>query len=276
MDFGSDYINEFYFNATFIKLMIEVKNIVKKFGDQTVLKGISTRFEAGMTNLIIGQSGSGKTVFLKTLLGIHSPDGGTISFDGRIYSELSNDEKRALRTEIGMVFQGSALFDSMTVEENVGFPLKMFTKKTPKEIKERVDFVIDRVNLTNAHYKRPSEISGGMQKRVAIARAIVNNPKYLFCDEPNSGLDPKTAIVIDNLIQEITQEYNITTVINTHDMNSVMEIGEKIVFLKNGLLEWEGSNKEIFKTDNEAVTDFVYSSELFKRVRKMYLEDDVK
>jgi phospholipid/cholesterol/gamma-HCH transport system ATP-binding protein len=276
MDFGSDYINEFYFNATFIKLMIEVKNIVKKFGDQTVLKGVSTRFEAGMTNLIIGQSGSGKTVFLKTLLGIHTPDGGTISFDGRIYSELSNDEKRALRTEIGMVFQGSALFDSMTVEENVGFPLKMFTKKTPKEIKERVDFVIDRVNLTNAHYKRPSEISGGMQKRVAIARAIVNNPKYLFCDEPNSGLDPKTAIVIDNLIQEITQEYNITTVINTHDMNSVMEIGEKIVFLKNGLLEWEGSNKEIFKTDNEAVTDFVYSSELFKRVRKMYLEDDVK
>lgn len=276
MDFGSDYINEFYFNTTFIKLMIEVKNIVKKFGDQTVLKGISTRFEAGMTNLIIGQSGSGKTVFLKTLLGIHTPDGGTISFDGRIYSELSNDEKRALRTEIGMVFQGSALFDSMTVEENVGFPLKMFTKKTPKEIKERVDFVIDRVNLTNAHYKRPSEISGGMQKRVAIARAIVNNPKYLFCDEPNSGLDPKTAILIDNLIQEITQEYNITTVINTHDMNSVMEIGEKIVFLKNGLLEWEGSNKEIFKTDNEAVTDFVYSSELFKRVRKMYLEDDVK
>jgi phospholipid/cholesterol/gamma-HCH transport system ATP-binding protein len=276
MDFGSDYINEFYFNTTFIKLMIEVKNIVKKFGDQTVLKGISTRFEAGMTNLIIGQSGSGKTVFLKTLLGIHTPDGGTISFDGRIYSELSNDEKRALRTEIGMVFQGSALFDSMTVEENVGFPLKMFTKKTPKEIKERVDFVIERVNLTNAHYKRPSEISGGMQKRVAIARAIVNNPKYLFCDEPNSGLDPKTAIVIDNLIQEITQEYNITTVINTHDMNSVMEIGEKIVFLKNGLLEWEGTNKEIFKTDNEAVTDFVYSSELFKRVRKMYLEDDVK
>ena len=276
MDFGSDYINEFYFNTTFIKLMIEVKNIVKKFGDQTVLKGISTRFEAGMTNLIIGQSGSGKTVFLKTLLGIHSPDGGTISFDGRIYSELSNDEKRALRTEIGMVFQGSALFDSMTVEENVGFPLKMFTKKTPKEIKERVDFVIERVNLTNAHYKRPSEISGGMQKRVAIARAIVNNPKYLFCDEPNSGLDPKTAIVIDNLIQEITKEYNITTVINTHDMNSVMEIGEKIVFLKNGLLEWEGTNKEIFKTDNEAVTDFVYSSELFKRVRKMYIEDDVK
>lgn len=256
--------------------MIEVKNIVKKFGEQTVLKGVSTRFEAGMTNLIIGQSGSGKTVFLKSLLGLHTPDSGKISFDGRIYSELSNDEKRTLRTEIGMVFQGSALFDGMTVEENIGFPLKMFSNKSAKEIKERVNFVIDRVHLVNAHHKRPSEISGGMQKRVAIARAIVNNPKYLFCDEPNSGLDPKTAIVIDNLIQEITQEYNITTVINTHDMNSVMEIGEKIVFLKNGLLEWEGSNKEIFKTDNEAVTDFVYSSELFKKVRKMYLEDDVK
>lgn len=254
--------------------MIEVKNLEKSFGDQKVLKGITTSFEAGKTNLIIGQSGSGKTVFLKSLLGIHTPEKGTIAFNGRIYSDLSDDEKRELRTEIGMVFQGSALFDSMTVEENIGFPLKMFTKKTPAEIKERVDFVIERVNLVNAHHKKPSEISGGMQKRVAIARAIVNNPKYLFCDEPNSGLDPKTAIVIDNLIKEITEEYNITTVINTHDMNSVMEIGEKIVFLKNGLLEWEGSNKEIFKTNNEAVTDFVYSSELFKRVRKMYLEDD--
>lgn len=254
--------------------MIEVKNLEKSFGDQKVLKGITTSFEAGKTNLIIGQSGSGKTVFLKSLLGIHTPEKGTIAFNGRIYSDLSDDEKRELRTEIGMVFQGSALFDSMTVEENIGFPLKMFTKKTPAEIKERVDFVIERVNLVNAHHKKPSEISGGMQKRVAIARAIVNNPKYLFCDEPNSGLDPKTAIVIDNLIKEITEEYNITTVINTHDMNSVMEIGEKIVFLKNGLLEWEGSNKEIFRTDNEAVTDFVYSSELFKRVRKMYLEDD--
>jgi phospholipid/cholesterol/gamma-HCH transport system ATP-binding protein len=254
--------------------MIAVKNLEKTFGDQKVLKGITTIFEAGMTNLIIGQSGSGKTVFLKSLLGIHTPETGTIEFDGRIYSHLTDDEKRELRTEIGMVFQGSALFDSMTVEENIGFPLKMFTKKTPAEIKERVNFVIDRVNLINANDKKPSEISGGMQKRVAIARAIVNNPKYLFCDEPNSGLDPKTAIVIDNLIREITEEYNITTVINTHDMNSVMEIGEKIIFLKNGLLEWEGSNKEIFKTDNEAVTDFVYSSELFKKVRKMYLEED--
>ncbi|VXA94356.1 ABC transporter ATP-binding protein [Flavobacterium sp. 9AF] len=254
--------------------MIEVKDLEKTFGDQKVLKGISTTFESGMTNLIIGQSGSGKTVFLKSLLGIHKPESGTISFDGRIYSNLSDDEKRELRTEIGMVFQGSALFDSMTVEENIGFPLKMFTRKTAAEIKERVNFVIDRVKLINANTKKPSEISGGMQKRVAIARAIVNNPKYLFCDEPNSGLDPKTAIVIDNLIQEITEEYDITTIINTHDMNSVMEIGDKIVFLKNGLLEWEGSNKEIFKTDNEAVTDFVYSSELFKKVRKMYLDDD--
>lgn len=253
--------------------MIEVKDIKKSFGDQMVLKGVSTTLEAGKTNLIIGQSGSGKTVFLKSLLGIHTPESGTISFDGRIYSELDPDEKRELRTEIGMVFQGSALFDSMTVEENIGFPLKMFTNKTPKEIKERVNFVIDRVNLIDANTKKPSEISGGMQKRVAIARAIVNNPKYLFCDEPNSGLDPKTAIVIDNLIQEITAEYNITTVINTHDMNSVMEIGDKIVFLKNGLKAWEGNKNEIFRTDNEAVTDFVYSSELFKKVREAVLKE---
>jgi len=248
--------------------MIEVKNVEKSFGETKVLKGITTTFETGKTNLIIGQSGSGKTVLLKSLLGIHTPDTGTIAFDGRIYTELTDAEKRELRTEIGMVFQGSALFDSMTVEENVGFPLKMFTNKSAAEIKERANFVINRVNLQNANLKKPSELSGGMQKRVAIARAIVNNPKYLFCDEPNSGLDPKTAIIIDNLIHEITQEYNITTVINTHDMNSVMEIGEKIVFLKEGILAWEGSKKEIFKTDNEAVVDFVYSSNLFKKIRK--------
>jgi len=248
--------------------MIEVKNVEKSFGESKVLKGITTTFETGKTNLIIGQSGSGKTVLLKSLLGIFTPDSGTISFDGRIYSNLNADEKRALRTEIGMVFQGSALFDSMTVEENIGFPLRMFSNKSPEEIKERVNIVIHRVNLINANHKKPSEISGGMQKRVAIARAIVNNPKYLFCDEPNSGLDPKTAIVIDNLIQEITQEYNITTVINTHDMNSVMEIGEKIVFLKEGILAWEGTKKDIFKTDNEAIVDFVYSSNLFKKIRK--------
>lgn len=248
--------------------MIEVKNVEKSFGEFKVLKGISTTFETGKTNLIIGQSGSGKTVLLKSLLGIHTPEKGTIAFDGRIYSNLSEAEKRELRTEIGMVFQGSALFDSMTVEENVGFPLKMFSNKSAEEIRERANFVIRRVNLENANHKKPSELSGGMQKRVAIARAIVNNPKYLFCDEPNSGLDPKTATIIDNLIHEITVEYNITTVINTHDMNSVMEIGEKIVFLKEGILAWEGNKKEIFKTDNQAVVDFVYSSELFKKIRK--------
>jgi phospholipid/cholesterol/gamma-HCH transport system ATP-binding protein len=207
-------------------------------------------------------------------LGLITPEKGTISYDGKIYSELTDDQKRNLRAEMGMVFQGSALFDSMTIAENVMFPLRMFTKQTKSEMKDRVDFVLNRVNLSDAHSKMPSEASGGMQKRVAIARAIVNNPKYLFCDEPNSGLDPKTAMVIDNLIQEITQEYNITTVINSHDMNSVMEIGEKIVFLKDGHKAWEGSNQTIFKTDNEAVTNFVYSSELFKKVRKMYIEEN--
>ncbi|HNQ27105.1 MAG TPA: ATP-binding cassette domain-containing protein [Aquaticitalea sp.] len=255
--------------------MIEVNDIHKSFGENEILKGISTVFDKGKTNLIIGQSGSGKTVFLKCLLGLFVPEQGTISYDGQVYSELSKDERSDLRAQMGMVFQGSALFDSMTIAENVMFPLRMFTKLSKGEMQDRVDFVLHRVNLANAGNKLPSEASGGMQKRVAIARAIVNKPKYLFCDEPNSGLDPNTATVIDNLIQEITEEYNITTVINTHDMNSVMEIGQKIIFLKNGFKEWEGSNKTIFKTDNEAVTNFVYSSELFKRVRKMYIEEDI-
>lgn len=254
--------------------MIKVNDIHKSFGDSEILKGISTTFEKGKTNLIIGQSGSGKTVFLKTLLGLFVPEQGSISYDGKLYSELSPDQKSELRAEMGMVFQGSALFDSMTIAENVKFPLRMFTKQSKSEMNDRVNQVLKRVNLDDAHNKLPSEASGGMQKRVAIARAIVNQPKYLFCDEPNSGLDPKTATVIDNLIQEITEEYDITTVINTHDMNSVMEIGEKIVFLKDGIKEWEGSKRNIFKTDNEAVTNFVYSSDLFKRVQKMYLEDD--
>ena len=250
--------------------MIEVKNIVKSFDGKEVLKGITTTYETGKTNLIIGQSGSGKTVMLKTLLGVHVPDSGQIIFDGRDFAALTADERRDLRTEIGMVFQGSALFDSMNVEENIAFPLRMFTKKTNKEIKDRVQQVIERVNLVDANKKMPSEISGGMQKRVAIARAIVNNPKYLFCDEPNSGLDPKTAIVIDTLIQEITHEYQMTTVINTHDMNSVLEIGENIVFLKNGKLVWSGNSGEIMKTNNEDIVDFVYSSELLKEIRRFH------
>jgi phospholipid/cholesterol/gamma-HCH transport system ATP-binding protein len=253
--------------------MIEVKNLHKGFGEVKVLKGISTTFHPGETSLIIGQSGSGKTVFLKTLIGLHTPEEGVISFDGKINSQFTIQEKRQWRQEIGMVFQGSALFDSQTVEENVMFPLKMFTKKSQKEMLARVNVVLARVNLENSNKKFPAELSGGMQKRVAIARAIVMNPKYLFCDEPNSGLDPQTAIVIDNLIQEITDEYKITTVINTHDMNSVMEIGEKIVFLKNGTKAWEGSSNEIFKTDNEAVVSFVYSSNLFKKVRQAYLNE---
>ena len=253
--------------------MIIVKNLYKSFGDSEILKGISTTFEKGKTNLIIGESGSGKTVFLKCLLGLFEYEKGSISYDGEIYSELSKNQKSDLRAKTGMVFQGSALFDSMTIIENVMFPLRMFTNMNKSEREDRANVVLKRVNLADAHLKMPSEASGGMQKRAAIARAIVNNPKYLFCDEPNSGLDPNTAILIDNLIQEITEEYNITTVINSHVMNSVMEIGEKIIFLKDGLKAWEGSKKTIFKTDNEVVTNFVYSSNLMKKVRQMYIEE---
>jgi len=252
--------------------MIEVQNIKKSFDGNEVLKGISTVFQKGKTNLIIGQSGSGKTVFLKCLLGLFEADNGKILFEGKRLKTMTVQERSVLRQEMGMVFQGSALFDSMTVEENIMFPMQMFTQKINEEIRERAHAVIKRVNLINANEKYPDEISGGMKKRVAIARAIVMNPKYLFCDEPNSGLDPKTAILIDNLIQEITEEYNITTVINTHDMNSVMEIGKKIVFLQNGHKAWEGTKEEIFNTDNEAVTNFVYSSDLFKKVREVYLK----
>lgn len=252
--------------------MIEVKDIRKGFGDVQVLKGFSTVFEKGQTNLIIGQSGSGKTVFLKTMLGLFKPDSGQILYDGIPYSDLSFEEQRGIREKIGMVFQGSALFDSMTVEENIMFPLTMFTKMKKSERRERANVVIDRVNLENANHKLPSEISGGMQKRVAIARSIVNNPKYLFCDEPNSGLDPNTATIIDNLIREITIEYDITTIINTHDMNSVMEIGDKIIYLQNGHLAWEGDKSQIFNTDNKDVTNFVYSSNLFKMVREAQLK----
>ena len=253
--------------------MIKIKNIIKTFDGTPVLRGISTIFDKGKTNLIIGQSGSGKTVFLKCLLGLVKTDSGHIEFDNKVFVAMSIKERSVLRQEIGMVFQGSALFDSMTVEENIMFPVQMFTNNHEDEIRDRVNQVIKRVNLVNANEKYPDEISGGMKKRVAIARAIVMNPKYLFCDEPNSGLDPETAILIDNLIQEITEEYNITTVINTHDMNSVMEIGEKIIFLKNGKKAWEGTKKDIFNTDNQAVSNFVYSSDLFKKVRKMYIKN---
>ncbi len=256
--------------------MIEVNDIHKTFGETKVLKGVSATFEAGKTSLIIGQSGAGKTVFIKSLLGLHMPEEGTISYNGMINTDMTISDRRNFRKELGMVFQGSALFDSLNVEENVMFPLKMFTKQSFDEMLDRVNFVLKRVNLENSNTKFPAELSGGMQKRVAIARAIVMRPKYLFCDEPNSGLDPGTSVVIDNLIQEITQEYQITTVINTHDMNSVMEIGDKIVFLKNGLKAWEGSSKEIFKTDNKDVVDFVYSSNLFKRVRQAYLNENKK
>lgn len=254
-------------NAANLIQMIEVKDLYKGFNGVDILKGISTSFHPGKTSLIIGQSGSGKTVFLKSLIGLHTPEKGTISFAGKKSTDFTQEEKRQWRRDIGMVFQGSALFDSQTVQENVMFPLKMFTDQSHEEMLERVNFVLDRVNLENSNAKYPAQLSGGMQKRVAIARAIVMNPKYLFCDEPNSGLDPKTAIVIDNLIQEITEEYQITTVINSHDMNSVMEIGEKIVFLQYGVKAWEGTKHDIFKTDNEAVVDFVYSSNLFKKIR---------
>ena len=247
--------------------MIEVNNIYKSFENSDVLKGIDTSFYRGKTNLIIGQSGSGKTVLLKCLLGLYEVDSGEIIYDGLSSKNMNIDEKLEISRKMGMVFQGSALFDSMNVLENVRFPLDMLTKIDENEKNSKAMKFIERVNLKDAINKLPSELSGGMQKRVAIARAIVMNPKYLFCDEPNSGLDPKTAIVIDQLIQEITKEYNITTIINSHDMNSVIEIGENIIFLKEGYKIWQGTNKEILKSTNKEVEDFVYSSKLLKKLR---------
>ncbi|MDP9957281.1 phospholipid/cholesterol/gamma-HCH transport system ATP-binding protein [Epilithonimonas hungarica] len=254
--------------------MIEVKELRKSFEEVEVLKGINTSFDTGKVNLIIGQSGSGKTVFLKSLLNVYEPSSGSILFDGRDIMKMSPEEKQTLRSEIGTVFQGSALFDSMTVEENISFPLDMFTNLSFREKKRKVLEVIGRVNLQNANKKYPSEISGGMQKRVAIARAIVNNPKYLFCDEPNSGLDPYTSNVIDDLLLEITKEYNTTTIINTHDMNSVMTIGEKILYLRLGIKEWEGDKDILATAKNKHLIDFVYSSELFKQLRDFMLENN--
>ncbi len=247
--------------------MIRAENISKSFNEKEVLKGINFIFEKGKTNLIIGQSGSGKTVLMKCIVGLFETTKGSVFYDDRNFSAMSTDQRKEIRKEIGMLFQGAALFDSMTVEENVMFPLNMFTKQPIEEKLQRVNFCLERVNLENVNNLLPSEISGGMKKRVAIARAIVMNPKYLFCDEPNSGLDPKTAIVIDNLISEITKEYDITTVINTHDMNSVIEIGDKIAFIYKGDLWWKGDKNEILHTTNKEINDFVYATELTKRLK---------
>lgn len=248
--------------------MIKVENVTKIFNGKTVLDNVSTLFENGKCNLIIGKSGSGKTVLMKCLVGLYTPDEGYIHFDDRILRHLSKAEKVNLRKDIGMLFQGGALFDSMNVEENIMFPIRMFQKSDYKTMRKRVDFCLDRVNLGGINKMMPSELSGGMQKRVAIARAIATQPKYLFCDEPNSGLDPLTSIVIDKLIMEITHEYNITTIVNTHDMNSVMEIGENINFISQGRLWWKGNNQNILSTDNKELQDFIFCSELTKKLQQ--------
>ncbi len=252
--------------------MIRVKNIFKKFDALEVLKDISVNFEVGKTNLIIGKSGAGKTVLLKILIGLIHPTSGKVFYDQTDFYALNKKETRELRMEVGMLFQGSALFDSLTVEENIRFPLDMFTSMTIKEKADRVNYCLERVNLEGANKRYPSEVSGGMQKRVGIARAIVMQPKYLFCDEPNSGLDPKTSILIDQLIQEITRENNITTIINTHDMNSVMEIGEKIVLLKDGILAWEGSSKEVLQSESGVIQDFIFASPFLQKLKDMAIK----
>ena len=251
--------------------MIEVKHVFKEFSGHLVLNDICTDFEPGKTNLTIGQSGSGKTVLLKCIAGLHSVSKGDILYDGRSFSNMDEKQRKEIRKEMGMVFQGGALLDSNTVEENVMFPLEMFTTMSYEERRERANFCLKRVNITNANDKYPSEISGGMQKRVAIARAIALNPKYLYCDEPNSGLDPVTSIVIDNLIKEITIEYNITTIVNTHDMNSVMEIGDKIIFIYKGRKFWQGDSSGIFDTGIKELDDFVFASSRMKQLQKMYI-----
>ena len=247
--------------------MIKIKDIRKSFGETEVLKGISTSFYQGKTNLIIGKSGAGKTVLLKLLVGLFEPTSGEIWYGNTNFCELSKTEKRAIRMDVGMLFQGSALFDSLTVEENIRFPLDMFTNWTLAEKQKRVDYCLERVELQGSNDKYPSETSGGMQKRVGIARAIVLEPKYLFCDEPNSGLDPKTALLIDELIQSITYEHNITTVINTHDMNSVMGIGDNISLLHLGELIWTGNKDEVLESDNETLQDFIFASPFLKKLR---------
>ncbi len=252
--------------------MIEVKHLYKSFEDKDVLKDINTVFEDGKTNLIIGQSGSGKTVLMKNLVGLLDPTKGQILYDGRDFVQLSKREKVMMRREMGMIFQSAALFDSLTVLENVMFPLDMFSTMNYRERVRRAQECLDRVNLQGADEKFPGEISGGMQKRVAIARAIALNPKYLFCDEPNSGLDPKTSLVIDELLHSITREYNMTTIINTHDMNSVMGIGENIIFIYEGTKEWQGVSSEVMGSTNQKLTDFIFASDLLKNMRQMVIE----
>ncbi len=249
--------------------MIEIRNIVKQFGERVILSDVSAIMEPGKCNLIIGTSGSGKTVLTKCMVGLFKPDKGQILYNGDDMFAMDNDTRKQLRQQIGMLFQGTALFDSMTVEQNVLFPLDMFTRWTQAEKKKRVNEVLDRVNLKDAHKRYPSEISGGMKKRVGIARAIVLNPKYLFCDEPNSGLDPQTSMVIDKLIKEITDEFQITTIVITHDMNSVMEIGDHIVYLYNGQKQWEGSNKDIIFSKDKLLNDFIFASEFLQDAKQM-------
>ena len=247
--------------------MIELKNIHKSFGDKEVLKGINAKFEDGKTNLIIGQSGSGKTVLMKNIVGLFTPEKGQILYDGRDFVQMTQKERVMLRREMGMIFQAAALFDSMSVLENVMFPLDMFSDMNKEDRIKRAKFFLERVNLKGAEEKFPGEISGGMQKRVAIARAIALNPKYLFCDEPNSGLDPKTSLVIDDLIHSITEEYKMTTIINTHDMNSVMGIGEHIIYIYEGELEWVGNKNEVMSSTNERLTSFIFASDLLRKVK---------
>ncbi len=259
--------------------MIEVKDIKKSFGEKTILDGISGVFGTGKCNLIIGSSGSGKTVFTKCIVGLFKPDQGEILYDGKNMLEMDREERTALRQQIGMLFQGSALFDSMTVEQNIIFTLDMFSNMSYRDKKKRIDEVLERVELTGSNNKYPAEISGGMKKRVGIARAIVLNPKYLFCDEPNSGLDPQTSLVIDKLIKEITTEYNITTLVVTHDMNSVMEIGDHIVYLYKGKKEWEGNNKEIIFSKSDQLNDFIFASEFLqgaKAIRMLEVEGKIE
>ena len=256
--------------------MIEVKNLYKSFDEKEVLKNISTVFEDGKTNLIIGQSGSGKTVLMKNLVGLLEPTSGQVLYDGRDFVKMTKHEKIMMRREMGMIFQSAALFDSLTVLENVMFPLDMFSNMTFRERVHRAQECLDRVNLKGADDKFPGEISGGMQKRVAIARAIALNPKYLFCDEPNSGLDPKTSLVIDELLQSITREFNMTTIINTHDMNSVMGIGENIIFIYEGAKEWQGVSSQVMGSTNKKLTDFVFASDLLKNMRQMVIDNGLE